>query len=254
MCVLFIAVGQHPDYPLVIAANRDEFFDRPSAGLHYWSDYPNILAGRDTRAGGTWLGVNYNGRIAAITNYRRPDLYRENAHSRGELAARFLRDDDSDRDFSQYLRESAASYNPYNLLFGRPGALRVFDSIAGTITPLDDGYHALSNGSLDDRWPKMSRGVERLRRLIASDSTLEPESMVALMRDSTPADIESLPDTGIGNELEHRLSSIFIESDQRYGTRTTSVLLWQRETVEFYEVNYTPVGGRAMTRAIVHPL
>ncbi len=253
MCILFVALGQHKDFPLIIAANRDEFFHRPSAGLHYWEDYPNILAGRDMLAGGSWLGVNYNNRIAAVTNIRRPELLREDARSRGDLVARYLRDDDNDAAFSRFLEEESHTYNPFNLVYGTREKLMVYSSVSKQLLTLQPGYTAISNGELDDPWPKMSRGVLAVRELIEDNESLDARAFLRLMRDSTQADVCNLPDTGLGNTLELKLSSIFIESDQNYGTRTTSVLLFGQQQLDFHEVNYTPVGGREAATHIKHP-
>ncbi len=253
MCILFVAIEQHPEYPLIIAANRDEFFNRPSRGLHYWEDYPNILAGRDMLAGGSWLGVNYNDRVAAVTNIRRPDLIRDDARSRGGLIARYLRDDDSDAAFSKFLQDEADEYNPFNLLFGDRHQLMVFNSTEKTLQKLTAGYHAISNGDLDDPWPKMSRGTLAITELISDNKELRSSEFIRLMRDSTQADVQSLPNTGVSKTLELKLSSIFIESDQVYGTRSTSILFFGKKQLDFHEVNYTPVGGREKLSHIKHP-
>jgi len=171
VCILFVALDQHKDFPLIIAANRDEFFHRPSAGLHYWEDYPNILAGRDMLAGGSWLGVNYNNRIAAVTNIRRPELLREDARSRGDLVARYLRDDDNDAAFSRFLEEESHTYNPFNLVYGTREKLMVYSSVSKQLVTLKPGYTAISNGELDDPWPKMSRGVLAVRELIEDNES-----------------------------------------------------------------------------------
>jgi len=204
-------------------------------------------------AGGSWLGVNYNDRVAAVTNIRRPDLIRDDARSRGDLIARYLRDDDSDAAFSKFLQDEGHEYNPFNLLFGDRHQLMVFNSTSKTLKKLTSGYHAISNGDLDDPWPKMSRGTLAIRELISDSKELRGSEFIRLMRDSTQADVQTLPDTGVSQTLELKLSSIFIESDQVYGTRSTSVLFFGAQQLDFHEVNYTPVGGREKVSHIIHP-
>jgi len=129
----------------------------------------------------------------------------------------------------------------------------VFNSVDKTLVKLEPGYHAISNGDLDDPWPKMSRGTLAIQELINDSDRLRAADFIRLMRDSTQADVQTLPNTGVGQTLELKLSSIFIESDQVYGTRSTSVLLFAKEQLDFHEVNYTPVGGREAVTHITHP-
>ena len=133
MCILFIAIDRHSSHPLIVAANRDEFHARPSEAMHHWPDFPAILAGRDRQAGGTWLGFNRRGRFAAVTNIRTPGLNDATAQSRGELVARFLRDQDSVADFSAYLADRHNRFNPFNLVYGSADELYRFSSLEARV-------------------------------------------------------------------------------------------------------------------------
>lgn len=250
MCILFIAIEQHSRYPLIIAANRDEFFARPSRSAHFWDDAPDIFAGRDLQAGGTWLGVNKAGRIAAVTNLRQPELLKTDARSRGELVASYLRGHDSDAHFRDFIASQHAAFNPFNLLFGDAGKLFVFSSLVPGFTRLESGFHSISNGSPDDYWPKMSRGVSLLERCILQPGELDVEQLARVMQDQTQADDDTLPATGISRAEERRLSSIFI-SGAEYGTRTTTLLLCESARTRLFEYNYSAHGELADQHSFV---
>jgi uncharacterized protein with NRDE domain len=237
MCILFIAVDQHPVYPLVIAANRDEYHARPTRAMHYWGDSPGILAGRDLREGGTWLGVNRHGRIAAVTNFRLPGNHDPHSASRGELVSRFLRNQESIESFSGFLRRDYRRYNPFNLVYGDVHALYCFSSVSADMVRLDSGYHSISNGALDDLWPKMSRGVAALTTLVSDNAQLDAADLARAMLDRKQAHPDLVPDTGLALTHEVQLSSIFIKGDE-YGTRTTTILLATPQQLELYEHNY----------------
>ncbi|MDA8011257.1 MAG: NRDE family protein [Gammaproteobacteria bacterium] len=236
MCILFIAVERHPKYPLIIAANRDEMHARPSAPVHFWRDRRGILAGRDRVAGGAWFGVNRGGRVAGITNYRGAPA-KTDARSRGELVARFLGGDDSRAGFEEFLRREHRAYNPFHLIYGGigDGGLRCFSSADGRARPLARGFHSIGNGALDDAWPKMSRGVEMLRRHIDEDD-LAAGALARTMRDQTQFD-------GAPPREKH-LSSIFILGAQ-YGTRATTLLFGARGGFGLHEYRYAPDGAES---------
>jgi len=243
MCILFIALNQHRHYPLVIAANRDEYYARPSKPMHYWPDQPDILAGRDLEAGGTWLGVNRLGAFAAVTNFRDPASHRTNALSRGALVSDFLcrrnkgEQYENAGQFDQFLAAHSQHYNPFNLVFGNAGELYAWchgNQIAQRLSP---GFHSVSNGPLDQQWPKMSRGVEHLTDYISSHTELDAAQILGIMQDTTSAGLNQLPQTGIDVKREQQLSSIFIRGET-YGTRTTTVLLYTDQQIEVTEWNY----------------
>ena len=249
MCILFIALGEHADYPLIVAANRDEYFARASEPMHFWPDRPEILAGRDTRAGGTWLGINTEGRFAAVTNFRDMANIRNDARSRGELVTRFLSQDSRPQalqNFHRFLSGEHHRYNPFNLIYGDMESVWAWGHRGHHHTRLSRGFHSVSNGPIDQVWPKMSRGVEKLTQYIRDSQRIDSTQLLNIMRDSTQAEIEQLPDTGVDTNRERQLSSIFVRGGD-YGTRTTTLLKFSRWCVEIMECNYSSEGEAVQT-------
>ncbi|GFO63105.1 NRDE family protein [Geomonas paludis] len=224
MCTLLLAYRAHPQYRLVIAANRDEYYLRPTHPAHFWEDAPHIFAGRDLVHGGTWLGVTATGRIAALTNYRDPsDLHRHGPSSRGQLVSGFLAQEAGAEEYLARLRESGVPYGGYNLLVGDSERLFCYSNKNDRVLPIAPGIHGLSNHLLDTPWPKVRCGKDGLARILSRQS-LSAEELFALLADQTHPPDQELPDTGVGLELERMLSPIFITSAQ-YGTRCSTVLL-----------------------------
>lgn len=224
MCIIFVALKQHPHYPLIIAANRDEFYQRPTQASHWWQTSPAMLAGKDLSAGGTWMGVTMSGKIAALTNIRNPNREHPQARSRGELVLNYLLDDKTDDAVMHQLEASRNAYNGYNLLFGHFGHLQVYNNHNNSLTTLSPGFHGLSNAELNTPWPKLHRGLSALSDYIRRHEAVLPDDLFSLLCDNTPAPMNELPDTGVPREWEHRLSSIFIRSAD-YGTRSSTLLL-----------------------------
>lgn len=239
MCILFIAVDQHRRYPLIIAANRDEYHARPSEAMRYWPDQPGILAGRDGRAGGTWFGVNTRGRIAAVTNRRPAGPARAGARSRGDLPVRFLRGSDTIEAYGEFLRAAHRDFSPFNLIYGEPGQLHCFAGGEAAGRRLESGFHGISNGAPDDPWPKMSRGVRLLKARIAGHRALRSDDLAQMMKDETRA---AGADAGTA-----RFSPIFV-TGARYGTRATTLLFGARGRYDLYEYNYAANGAEAERR------
>lgn len=215
MCLIALAYKVHPGFPLIVAANRDEFLERPTRRMHFWDEAPDILAGRDERAGGTWMGLERNGRFAAITNYRDMRRTEQAGLSRGDLVRNVLE--------HGALAEDTTAYAGFNLLYGNVNALRYRSNISGVDRALEPGVHGLSNHFLNSPWPK----VERAKRVMGEAIRTKVPSVVDLFRmlaDDTAAKAEELPDTGIGAEWERTLSSIMIRAEG-YGTRSSTVLL-----------------------------
>lgn len=234
MCTLLLALLAHPRYPLVLAANRDEYYQRPTAAAAFWDDAPQLFAGRDLVHGGTWLGITGSGRLAALTNYREPADLARHGPSRGRLVSGFLKGEGSAEEYVACVRNSAAPFGGYNLLMGEKDALCCYSSKTDRLVPITPGIHGLSNHLLDTPWPKVARGRDALARLLAA-GRFSHRDLFAILADRTrPAD-EQLPDTGVGIEMERLLSPVFIESE-RYGTRCSSVLMvdsdWQASFVE----------------------
>jgi len=223
MCLILMAYQVHCRYRLILLANRDEFYDRPSAAAAYWEDAPQLLAGRDLVHRGTWLGVTRGGRFAALTNYREPSAHRKEAPSRGALTSDFLSSETSAQEYLERLRGDGAKYNGCNLLVGDPEGVYCYSNKSGEVARLAPGIHGLSNHLLDTPWPKVVRGREALAAVTAAGE-FSREDLFGILADRTRPPDELLPDTGVGLELERLLSSIFIASE-RYGTRCSTILL-----------------------------
>jgi uncharacterized protein with NRDE domain len=225
MCILFIAVNQHPKFPLIIVANRDEFHHRSTTNSAFWEHHKDILAGKDNEAGGTWMGINKNGSVCALTNIRALNKEVKDANSRGELVLNFLLGSNKQqKKYAQTLADSKAQYNGYNLLFGTLEQLHVYNNFEDTCVALDDGVYGLSNASLNSPWPKLSTGRDALAKYCQHADVLDTEHLFELLHNDKLADDNALPKTGVPIEWERRLSSIFIQSPE-YGTRASTVLL-----------------------------
>ena len=225
MCVIFFAIEQHPEYPLILLANRDEFYERPTAKAGFWEDFPNIYAGRDLVHGGTWLGVSPPGRFAAVTNYRDPQA-RTGRFSRGRLVGDFLKGDVPVEDYLSEIRARAADFSGFNLLVGEISAEReavgYYSNREDRIKILAPGVYGLSNHLLDTPWRKVEKGKSALTKLLGN-GVFEREKLLEILADRTLAPDADLPDTGIGFEREKLLSAIFIETPV-YGTRSSSLV------------------------------
>lgn len=209
------------DHPLVVLANRDEFYERPTLAAHYWDDHPAIYAGRDMLSGGTWMGVTTGGRFAAVTNYRDPSAT-PGTRSRGELVADFLRSDDNCDRFLESLAQTVSDYSPFNLIIGTPASneLQYYSNRSDAAVVLAPGIYGLSNHLLDTPWPRVVRGKSRLLAMISGGV---PTTGFEILADEKTADDQNLPSTGIPYEAEKALSAIFIKTPG-YGTRSSTVI------------------------------
>jgi uncharacterized protein with NRDE domain len=223
MCLIFIALKKHARYKLIIAANRDEFYNRKTAAADFWTDHQDVLGGRDLEAGGTWLGINRNGKLAMVTNFRDPKKINPEAPSRGALVSDFLTSQLGPAAYLEQLRPAASRYNGFNLLVGGPEGVWYFSNYAAETTELKEGVYGLSNHLLETPWPKVKRGKQKLLDLLENGSVDVPGLFGILFDDVRAAD-EVLPDTGVGIERERALSSMFIRSPG-YGTRCSTVIL-----------------------------
>jgi len=251
MCLIVIATLSHPDYPLVIAANRDEFYFRPSAPLSFWEDHAggmaDVLAGRDLQGQGTWLGVTTGGRFAAITNYREPNTIDMGAVSRGLLVSNFLVSDMLPETYLKAIADSGETYNGFNLVAGHildskrqvSPSLWWFSNKKSEILNIPPGIHAISNHLMDTPWPKTRKTSEGMRRILADQKPIDPERIFSLLADTDRAPDAGLPDTGVGLEWERALSSVFVISPV-YGTRSSAVILVDRSgLLTFFERTFT---------------
>ena len=241
MCLVTVGWQQHPDYALVVAANRDERFDRPAAPLGWWPGTPRVLAGRDLVAGGTWLGVNEDGRFSVVTNYREPPGDPA-PRSRGELVSMWLTDGLSAAHFIKRLEDTESAYAGFNLLFGDSDELHYFSNRSTRGGALEAGTYALSNAVLDTPWPKAELARDHMRRqLEAGDPT--PDAFASLLQDTRPAPDARLPDTHLPIELRRQLSAPFIVGEH-YGTRCSTVLtLSHAGDVRVHEQHFAPGGA-----------
>ena len=247
MCLIFIAYRQHLRYPLILAANRDEYYARPTASAHFWTDAPQVLAGRDRKGQGTWLGITRTGRFAAVTNFRAPGVNREGALSRGRLVSKYLQGQHSAYDYCRALGSRFQDYNGFNLLVGDLQQLCYCGSEEPTANRLEPGLYGLSNHLLDTPWPKIRRGKQVFRELLANDD-LASEDLLQLLADRVRLPDEELPHTGVGLEWERVLAPIFITSE-RYGTRSsTALLVSARGQVQFVERTFDPSLGGPSTK------
>ncbi len=234
MCLIAFSYKQHPQYPLIFAANRDEHYERPSRAAQFWNGNANILAGKDLKAGGTWMGINKQGEFSAITNYRDPYIEKENPPSRGKLVLDFLQTDKSAQGYLPELQSRAEQYMGFNLLAGSLDQLGYYSNQQDNIHYLDSGLYGLSNHLLETPWPKVRLAKSKLQSLVNGNS-ISPEPLFNLLADDREAPAEELPDTGIPKDVEKKVSPIFIKSDG-YGTRCSTVLLIDdHEEVTFAE-------------------
>ena len=241
MCLILFAYNVDPRYRLVVAANRDEFYQRPTRRLCFWPEAPQLLAGQDLEAGGTWLGITRNGRFAAVTNVREGTAsVGAGLRSRGELPLDYLLAELGTEEYLQRCQQRANQYAGYNLLLADRNGLYYSsnrnDQQPQTLAP---GVYGLSNAALDSPWPKVSDGSAALRQLIDSNQ-LSVTALLALLQHKLPPDDHRLPDTGVGIEWERRLGPRFIESEN-YGTRSSLVLLQDYDgNTEVVEQSYWP--------------
>ncbi len=233
MCLLLLAKNFHPVYKFIIAANRDEFLERPTEPVKFWENY-NLIAGKDIKAGGTWLGMTREGKFAAITNYRSPLEMKNDAPSRGHIVSDFLINNYDTGDYSKILLESAEKYNGYNLIFGNLQELYYFSNKTKEIIKLNEGVFGLSNHLLDTPWPKVEKSKSALQILLKSQN-ITADDLFKILIDDAQAEDEDLPDTGVGIEIERAVSPIFINTPQ-YGTRSQTIIMVDRQNnVKFIE-------------------
>lgn len=243
MCLILFGLNAHPDFPLIMAANRDEFFERPTAAASYWEDVPDLLAGRDLKSGGTWMGVTRTGRIAAITNYRDLQHIKPDAPTRGALVADFLKTAEDPEPYLLSVAERGHRYNGFNLLVGTGADLWYYSNYEGQVRRVDQGIHGLSNALLDTPWPKVEKGKEALQSHIERQTFTDPDQLVAMLHDAERAPDEQLPQTGVPLEWERALSPMFIDTPT-YGTRSSGILLLDMHgTYTFHEKTHIGEDG-----------
>jgi len=233
MCLIVLAYRHHPDFKLIFAANRDEFYERPTSPADFWKEEP-ILAGKDLKEGGTWCGIAKNGRFAAITNYRNLKAIKKGAVSRGKIVSDYLTGTSSPELYSKGLLDSANHYNGYCLIFGDQSDLFFFSNQNKKFVKLNSGIHGLSNHLLNTPWFNVKRGKELLKQAIEKRDNLI-DDLFTLLSDKATSPEDELPDTGLEKDIEKKISSIFVETPD-YGTRSSTVILIdQKDRVTFIE-------------------
>ena len=241
MCLVLVVWRTHPQYPCLVAANRDEFHARPTAAAAWWPDHSQILAGRDLEAGGTWLGMTRTGRFAALTNYRDPEQRQTQAPSRGALVTYMLESGVSVAEGLAYLRAEGPDYNGFNMIFSDGERLGIFESTRGAGRELGPGIYGLSNHLLDTPWPKVQKAKSRLQAALSNITDTAP--LLALLRDDRPAPDAQLPQTGVSVEWERLLSSAFVRA-QDYGTRCSTIIRIEAQgRAHFEEWSWSPIGA-----------
>ena len=246
MCFALLALRQHPHYPFILAANRDEFFDRPAIPLGVWPTNPELVGGIDQSSQGSWLALNqHNLKFALVTNVRQ-GTPKVGERSRGLLVSEFVASPDPVLDVLHSIEQTKNNYAGFNLLAGHLSNGLYYLSNQNNAGPqlLNKGFHGLSNASLNTPWPKLERGLINFKQVVTTSQTNSPENLrdklFELLADKTKASQEALPDTGVGLEKELWLSSIFIAPGfMNYGTRCSTVILADSNKQVFcYERTY----------------
>ena len=247
MCLIIFAHKAEPRFPLVVAANRDEFFSRPTLQAAFWQSEVNkqtILAGKDLLAGGTWLGLSKAGRFSAVTNIRDPSQAEPAPRSRGELPINFLRGTESAEDYAKSLSENFNHYAGFNLLLGDSEDMFYVNYLENLVNKLEPGVYGLSNGLLNSDWPKVNRGREGLKSLLNNGDSLTTDHLIKMMNHRKISSDGNLPSTGVSLEIERALSSTFImNTDRGYGTLCSTAIIGREDgEFRFSEQNYDNSG------------
>jgi uncharacterized protein with NRDE domain len=244
MCLLVLAWHAHPRYPLIVAANRDEFHDRPALPLAKWEGTEDIYGGRDLRAGGAWLAVDGRRRFGVVTNFRELQRPQAEAPSRGSLIPSYLQAAPGAGEFLAALQADSGRYSGFNLLLSDDRELwYASNRLDGFARQLEPGIHGLSNQYLDTPWPKLLRVRRRFATWLEHSVELEPEGLFEMLADRTRASADDeLPDTGLAAEWERTLSAPFV-LDPRYGTRCSTVVMMETSgSMRIAERRFDPEG------------
>ncbi len=240
MCLVVVAWQQHPEWPLIVAGNRDEFHARPTQDAHWWPDQPDIVGGRDLQAGGTWLAAHRNGRFATVTNYRDAQLESGKLRSRGQLITDFVLGDLSPATALADIH--GEEYAGFNLLACDGESLAYASNRAEGVRELEPGIYGLSNALLDSDWHKVHRAKDGMQQLLADNQVNETE-LFRLMDDRVKAPAESVEAGRFGFEKAHAISAPFIVLPD-YGTRCSTVVLRAADgRLAFHERRFDPAGN-----------
>lgn len=243
MCLILLAHRAHPNYPLIVASNRDEAYARPAAPAGFWTDHPHVFGGRDLERGGTWLGLTRTGRFAAVTNYRQGQRIDAAERTRGELTGNFLTGFEDTQSYLNCVAQRGQQYNGFSLIVGTLESLGCYSNRGSGILDITPGVHGLSNHLLNEPWPKVRRSVCALSALMGAEEPALVSGLFGLLSDRAPAPDGFLPATSVGLERERALSAAFIAAEA-YGTRASTVVLVSSSgAVLFSERRYGPNGA-----------
>lgn len=248
MCLITFSYKTDDNFPFIFSTNRDEFYERPTRPAQFWEDHPRLLAGKDLKAGGTWMGITKENKFAALTNFRDLTNIKENAPSRGQIVTDFLTGDLSPVDFFEKMEPSAADYNGFNLLFGFTDELYYFNNVKIELQKIEPGYHTLSNAFLNSEWPKSQKALRRFKETLRQNP-LDRERYFEFLQDTEQFPDHLLPSTGLPMEKERMVSSIFIQSED-YGTRCSTLIFADPNSeTTFIEKSYKP-GTREVDQSV----
>lgn len=247
MCLILFAHRAHPEYPLVLAANRDEYHDRPTAPAARWDDGNDIFGGRDLLAGGSWLAISERGRMAAVTNYR-DGLGASGERSRGALVSDFVASAQPIDEHLAGLEATGSRFGGFNLLLFESDDMYYVSNRGRVDCVVPPGIHGLSNHLLNTYWPKVKAGTAKLESVLKEAPNSWIKNLLSVLSDSSTAADDDLPRTGVSREWEKQLSAAFIRSP-RYGTRASTVLLLRRDRrLEFVERSFDSEGNPSAER------
>jgi uncharacterized protein with NRDE domain len=248
MCLILVAYRAHGDYPVILAANRDEFFARESLPAAAWPESPDIIGGRDLEKGGSWLAVSAKGRLAAVTNFRDGARQKTGIRSRGLLVSDFMLSDLAPVEFLQQVHATRDCYDGFNLLVAADSGLFHYANVSGVVTAVAPGIHGLSNHLLDTPWPKVERGKAALHRLLGKPREALMDGLFGALAETAPPPDDALPRTGVSLEWERVLATALINTPE-YGTRASTVVLMDGAgTTTLIERNLAPGGISTETR------
>ena len=238
MCLIVFAYKTSSDYPFILAGNRDEFYERPTKPAHIWHTKPRMIAGKDEKAGGTWLGFTESGRFAAITNFRDMNNLKEDAPTRGKIVSDFLLSQKDVPTIFEDLKQQAHLYNGFNLIAGTFDQLYYLSNQKEEIEEIEPGVHAISNAFLNTPWPKAEWAKTRFENFLDT-SGYDEDELFKLLQNTRRYPKEKLPKTGLPDEMEQAVSSVFITTEN-YGTRSSSVVTVDRNLkAELIEQTYS---------------
>lgn len=243
MCLILFSYNNHHRYSLILASNRDEFYDRPTEKAHWWGKNKSVLAGLDNKSGGTWLGVAENGKFSGVTNFRDPAALKNHGRSRGLLVSDYLEGDSHPHDYLTSVSGNGKNYSGFNILAGDRNELFYYSNMSHSVESVKPGYHGLSNSFLNTPWPKVTQGVNAFAECVDGKDTVPVDDLFNLLNDTTMPGDAQLPETGVGLTWERILAPIFINSDV-YGTRSSAVVMIDKSgSGRFVERTYTKSGS-----------